>query len=109
MIRQWPKYLHWIFPAWVSAFACWPFVFILKKERTADQILLNHERIHLRQQIELLILPFYLIYLTEYLVLLIKHQNRQKAYRSISFEQEAFEFEASMDYLKRRKFLAMWR
>ncbi len=51
----------------VGGLALYPFIFIkegLDQQRTT--VLLNHERIHLRQQIELLILPFYLIYLLNY-------------------------------------------
>ncbi|MEX0995648.1 MAG: hypothetical protein WDZ45_01210 [Flavobacteriaceae bacterium] len=67
---------------------------------------MNHERIHLRQQLELLILPFYLWYGLEFLLRLLYFRNRYKAYRNISFEREAYSNEADLYYLKRRKFWA---
>jgi len=81
--------------------ALWPFIVV--KE--------NHERIHLRQQAELLVLPFYLIYLLEYIVRVIQYRNSQLAYRNISFEREAYENEDDLDYLKKRKlwsFMKYW-
>ena len=35
----------------------WPFI-VLNKHEKGKEALLNHERIHLRQQIELLVIPF---------------------------------------------------
>ena len=62
---------------------------------------INHEKIHWQQQMELLILPFYLLYFIEWLIRLFT--NRGKAYRSISFEREAYSNELNKDYLKTRK------
>jgi hypothetical protein len=67
--------------------------------------MLTHERIHLRQQAELLVIPFYLWYVTEYLVRLIMYRNRHRAYGSISFEREAYANEANSLYLNQRP---MW-
>jgi len=67
-------------------------------------VLLNHERIHLRQQAELLILPFYIWYVTEYFIRLLMYRNKKMAYRNISFEREAYANEGSSGYLKRRPF-----
>ncbi len=67
-------------------------------------LLLNHERIHLRQQAELLILPFYVWYVLEYFVRLLAYKNKKEAYRNISFEREAYANESDPDYLKHRKF-----
>ncbi len=69
---------------------------------------MNHERIHIRQQVELLVLPFYVLYLIEYAIGLIKYRNRKNAYMNISFEREAYQHDADMDYLKKRK-LWGWR
>ena len=41
-----------------QAIALWPFIVLKCKERRHDKVLINHERIHLRQQLECLILPF---------------------------------------------------
>jgi hypothetical protein len=50
------------------------FPFVVLRERKAQDylVLMNHERIHLRQQIELLVLPFFVIYGLDYLVKLIR-------------------------------------
>jgi hypothetical protein len=68
-----------------------------------DEVLINHERIHHRQQIELLILPFYILYISLYLYHLIRLKNHYRAYRAIIFEREAFSMDSDLGYLKRRK------
>ena len=62
--------------------------------------LLNHERIHTRQMLEMAILPFYIAYVLEWLVRLPMRGN---AYRNISFEREAFHHECDPDYLSHRR------
>lgn len=66
---------------------------------------MNHERIHLRQQAELLVLPFFIWYGFEFLFRWAHCKNRQQAYRNISFEREAYTNEKDLDYLKKRPFL----
>lgn len=90
------------------AITLWPFIFV-RKGCEFNEIHLNHEKIHARQQLELLIIPFYLIYLIEWLVRLIITRNLHKAYRDISFEKEAYANESNLDYLKNRKWFTMWR
>ncbi|MCW5517917.1 hypothetical protein [Muriicola sp. Z0-33] len=87
----------------------WPFI-ILKNDRLKeDAILINHERIHLKQQIELLILPFYIIYVVEWLIRTLIYFDSYKAYQNISFEREAYRNEKNMDYLKERKPLSFFK
>ena len=62
--------------------------------------LINHERIHTRQMLELGIIFFYLIYVIEWLVRLIMRGN---AYRNISFEREAYAHQRDLNYLKHRR------
>lgn len=83
--------------------AFFPFILIRDKKLVQNTTLLNHERVHLRQQAELLILPFYFWYIIEYLIRLIIYKNKQRAYRNISFEREAYANENSMEYLNKRK------
>jgi hypothetical protein len=92
------------------------FVFLNKRSKSLKKeelvILLNHERIHIRQQLELLILPFFILYIAEWLILLLKYKNKDQAYRSISFEMEAYDNEDRFDYLKNRKpyaWLKYWK
>lgn len=68
-----------------------------------DEYLLNHERIHLRQQIEMLVIPFYLWYGIEFLLRLMAFKNIDVAYRNICFEREAYANERDLEYLKKRK------
>ncbi len=82
--------------------ALWPFILIKDRQLKANKRLINHERIHLRQQAELLVLPFYLWYLTEWCVRLLVHGDPKKAYHNLSFEREAYRQEGNADYLKQR-------
>ncbi|WP_299104954.1 hypothetical protein [uncultured Winogradskyella sp.] len=81
-----------------------PFMILKSKVLKGRSVLINHERIHLRQQIELLIIPFLLIYILEFLIRLVKYRNWNLAYRNISFEREAYINEKDLDYLKSRPF-----
>lgn len=92
-----------------AAIALWPFVFVREKRHKENEVLINHEKIHLRQQLELLIIFFYLWYGIEYLVYRIKGMSAKLAYRSIRFEKEAYQFEGDPEYLIRRKWYAYAR
>lgn len=87
----------------ISAITIFPFIILKDSKFRNDRTLLNHEKIHLRQQIELLLFFFYLWYVLEYFYWLYKFKNREKAYRNISFEQEAYAEEGNFNYLKERK------
>ena len=86
--------------------ALFPLILVKTEKDRKDEYLINHEKIHLRQQLELLILPFYLFYLLNYLYNLITSFDHEKAYRNIIFEQEAYDHEKDKNYLKSRKFLS---
>ena len=94
----------YLVPKGYSGLTIFPFVFLKRKDLYYDAVLLNHERIHLKQQLELLILPFYIIYLTEFLVRLIFYRNWNLAYKNISFECEAYANESNFQYIKQRRF-----
>ncbi len=81
-----------------------PFIFAKNKVCKEDMVLINHERIHIRQQIELLIIPFYLWYGLEFLIHFVRLKDKRKAYRAISFEKEAYGKESDLNYLKKRRF-----
>ena len=81
-----------------------PFVFVKESLDKKNLVFLNHERIHLRQQLELLIIPFFVLYFMEFLVRLIKYRNTDLTYRNISFEREAYANENDLDYFKNRFF-----
>jgi len=84
--------------------ALYPFIIVRDARLATNATLLNHERIHLRQQLEMLILPFYIWYISEYFIRLIKYGDRKLAYRNISFEREAYANESNLNYLAKRPF-----
>lgn len=77
-------------------------MFLKHKALKGNLILINHEKIHLRQQIEMLIIPFFIIYGIEFLVRLIQYRDWKTAYLNISFEREAYSKQKDLDYLKSR-------
>ena len=81
-----------------------PFVVVREESLKNDSLFLNHERIHFRQQLELLILFFYVWYGLEFLIRWIQYKNRYLAYKNISFEREAYTHEKDLNYLKKRPF-----
>lgn len=100
------KYITFNF---ARAITLYPFILLRYPQDKYDQRLINHEKIHIRQQIELLVLPFYLLYLLEYGIGRLKGLNHYHAYRNISFEREAFSHEHDQHYLHHRKHFAFWR
>lgn len=84
--------------------ALFPFIFIRNKALAANAVLINHERIHLRQQAELLFVPFYIWYLTEYAIRRLQYKTQSEAYRNISFEREAYANDRELGYLEKRRF-----
>lgn len=80
-----------------------PFMFLKSEALRGNWVLINHEKIHLRQQIELLIIPFFIIYVIEFLIRLIQYKKWNLAYRNISFEREAYKNENDRDYLESRR------
>ncbi len=87
-----------------TGMSLWPFIIVKNKRLKEDIFFLNHERIHLRQQVEFLVLPFYIWYMVEFCVRWIQYRNRRLAYRNISFEREAYRNEKDLQYLNRRPF-----
>lgn len=88
-----------IIPPWSNINGIALFPFILTK-KNPSKTLLNHERIHIRQQVELLVIPFYIIYVIEWFF---------KGYYEISFEREAYENDKDLNYLSKRKIFGQWR
>lgn len=92
----------YLIPKGYRGLTAFPFVFVKFAEDKENRIFVNHEKIHLRQQAELLILPFFIWYFLEYLVRLFQFKNTDLAYRNISFEKEAYANESNFDYLSNR-------
>lgn len=81
----------------------YPFIFIRENYLDDASVLINHEKIHLEQQKELLILPFFIWYGVEYLIRRIKGESKNNSYLNLLFEQEAYLNENNENYLKTRK------
>jgi len=98
--------LKYLLPRGYNGLTIFPFVFLKNKDLKLNKVVLNHEKIHLRQQLELLIIPFYIWYILEFFIRLLYYRNWHLAYRNISFEREAYRNEFNLNYLKHRRF---WR
>lgn len=77
-----------------NAITHYPFVFY----KEDSEVMRRHEGIHGKQQKELLLIGFYIIYLLEFIF---------KGYRNISFEIEAYENQNNKTY--KRKHFQQWR
>jgi hypothetical protein len=105
MIVVAPKFLKFV--AWcfrfefeVAGFALLPFVFVMNEDIKNNKIIINHERIHLRQQLELL----FFVFAIWYIIAIIR-----KGYMGISFEKEAYANDTNLDYLNTRPWFAFYK
>lgn len=94
----------YLIPKRFRAIALFPFIVVRDIFETDNLVLINHEKIHLRQQLELLIIPFYVLYFADYLIRIIIFRDKNKAYKSILFEREAYLNEENLNYLQSRPF-----
>ena len=94
----------YLIPNGFRGMTVFPFVVVRDRDAKNYLVLMNHERIHLRQQMELLVLPFFVLYGLDYLVKLIRYRDKNVAYRNVVFEREAYENEKDLEYLKSRSF-----
>ena len=78
-----------------------PFGIYLNEGNLTDVAVINHEKIHWQQQVEMLIIPFYIWYIIEFLWKKILYGDM--AYYSISFEREAYYNDSNLQYLDTRK------
>lgn len=79
-------------------------LFIKGEGKTITELDVRHENIHTKQMLELLFIGYYLWYVIEYIVRLFI--NKGEAYKSISFEREAYINDDNINYLKERKLYA---
>lgn len=85
------------------AITLYPFIFVRNDSDKFDKVLINHETIHIKQQKELFVIPFYLWYILEWLIKVFIYKSFNNAYLNICFEREAYSNEKNIDYLKTRK------
>jgi len=98
---------------WASAITLAPFGIYVKESvwdyqythPTFWKKLINHEEIHWAQQMEMLILFFYIWYFVEWLIKLVLPPYNS-AYSALSFERESNSNEDNLDYLLTRKHYA---
>lgn len=95
------KCVSWFFS--VGGITLWPFIILRKKYKNNELIMINHERIHLKQQAEMLVVGFYVVYILNWLYLVIKHRDVYLAYRFLAFEVEAYDNEDNLEYLENRR------
>jgi hypothetical protein len=77
------------------AMAIWPFIFTRSDKKISDKTI-NHEKIHFKQQKEMLLIFFYIAYFIFWLIY---------GYKNMPFEKEAYENDDNLKYLEtRRKF-----
>lgn len=94
----------YLIPKGYRGMAVFPFILIKYYKDQVNGVFLNHEKIHLKQQLEMLILPFFIWYVLEFFIRFIQYKNKDLAYRNISFEREAYTNETDLNYLKKRSF-----
>ncbi len=96
-----PRILSHLSPIEINAISLFPFVFCRGKISETTR---RHETIHFQQQLETLVIGFYIIYLWDYLkARLVKRLPGPEAYRSLRAEREAYENQDNKDYLNTRK------
>ncbi|MBR3456264.1 MAG: hypothetical protein IKH26_13200 [Bacteroidaceae bacterium] len=84
-------------------------ILFVKRGVAITPVLVNHEKIHTAQMLELLVVFFYLWYVVEWLVRYLKVRDGMKAYYLIGFEREAYANERNMNYLKTRRLFSFWK
>lgn len=106
MILIVPRFLKYFAGKYVNAMALWPFVLVKNSEVKKCKVTIHHEKIHHKQQIELLIIPFYILYGLFFLINKLKGMENHTAYMNIPFEREAYMNDSDLNYIKNRKFWA---
>ena len=91
-----------LFSVFIDVGAITLFPFIISREKMSD-VTLNHEKIHIKQQAELLIIGFYALYISYWCIALAKGLRGDEAYHAIPFEIEAYAEQDNEHYLTERK------
>lgn len=94
----------------IKGITLWPFIILRERLNTpryknlhSTKRTINHESIHIKQQQELLLIPFYVLYVFFYLWNIVKYGfDTKEAYYNIPFEKEAFKHDDDFNYLENR-------
>ena len=75
-------------------------ILFCRKDTSLTTDIIQHERIHTAQMMEMLVVGFYLWYLVEWLV---RIPMKSRSYSNLSFEREAYSHMHDPNYLKHRR------
>jgi hypothetical protein len=104
-----PLFFKYFAHSSVQGITLYPFILVRHQSSLQDKQLIHHEQIHIQQQAELLVIPFYILYLSNYAINLLIYKKHYKAYRNICFEREAYDNEDNSDYLLYRHWGAWFK
>jgi len=92
----------------IGGITLWPWIILREsylhfnnKERH-DKVV-RHESIHIKQQEELLVIFFYILYVLNFILNIVLIVNIMSPYKNICFEREARANENNINYLNERK------
>ena len=92
----------------VGGISLFPFIILREKYRDGNKFeikvgkkTINHETIHFQQALELGVIPFYVLYVLEWILKLPIYGS--KSYYNISFEREAYDNDDDLMYLEIRR------
>lgn len=106
-IKKTTKFLKFILGEHVIGITLAPFGIYIREDYIDDPVTINHERIHWKQQIEMLIAPFYVWYLIEWLWKTAIFGSL--GYYMISFEREAYFNDQDLKYIVTRKIYSWFK
>lgn len=91
------------------AITVFPFIFVRSKEDVSSWLIM-HERIHIQQQMELMLVGALVLYILEtFYAKFILRLSSYEAYLYFSLEQEAYRNQNDPNYLKNRKLFTVLR
>jgi len=98
------SFLRFFLPKNTTVITLAPFGIYFKNEKNIKfTYIVNREKIHWRQQMEMFIIPYYVWYMIEYLIKVIIYG--EYAHASISFEREAYKYNTNpMYYINRKRY-----
>lgn len=92
-----------------GAFTVFPFIFVRDRKILNNREYINHERIHIYQYMETLVVGLVVIALCEYIYARIFLKMKSlDAYYFMSHEQEAHQNDTDMEYIKQRKCFSLF-
>jgi hypothetical protein len=93
-----------LLPGKFPAMCIWPFILIKPSGKLPEMpVLMRHETIHGRQQIEMAWILFFIWYILEFAIRLAILRDYMNAYRRLAHEKEAHLNDDNPDYLANRK------